>query len=248
MTVCSGNGIRENKQFILIDFLEILVIMNFMEKNNTLSPGKRLTNSLNLRKKIYDLVTDYLANEQYASITIRNICAQTEITASSFYNLYQTFDKFLCEYTIDQFYTFTLAHKNTNSLRGLKKIQYNYELVAQFAQQKGITYVQFLQQQCCKTLSIVNYRKIESETMSKIKIEDDIAYHEAICLNEISPNYKYEVLFTYMDLLVSSSLFNWCNSNGEIQLEDLINLLITDFLHFELNNERYKYICSIIGF
>lgn len=209
---------------------------------------KKASHTIEVKQQLYSVINKYLDKEEFSFITIRNITSQVGITPSSFYNSYKSFENFLYEFLINEFYSYAKENKEIKKLKGTEKIIRMYILVGKFAEDKGCKYIQFFQQLYCKTVSIFNYRELDNPTVDEIKQEQDIAYHEAVCLNEIPERYESKVIYRYLDLIVSSNIFNWCNSDGQINLLELINLFVNDFLLFELTDDRYKKLSKIIGF
>ena len=221
--------------------MDIFVIIEFMEENLGEIPGKRASHNKELRKNIYSAVAYYLENKLYESITVRGICSRANIKTSSFYNLYGSLESFLFEYLIDVFDTYaTESGRKKTNVRGVAKIIEGYMLFAKFADNKGVEYIQFFQKQYGVALLVSNYRLSENPVVSKIKHEFDIAYHEAVCLNEIDAKVESSVIFSYLDMIVYANLFNWCNNGGRINLLGITEFFLMDFLKSGITNEKIK--------
>lgn len=216
-----------------------------MDKS-TESIGKRaLQNQIN-KKNIYAAMRHYLEKGQYDKITVRNICDAADLKTSSFYHIYDSFENFVYFFLADEFYDYLIAHeRRLHQLNGIEKIISCYLFFIDFSHEKGIEYSRFFQKAYGMSLSIFNYSSLDNESIRTMREKLRSYYAEAVRLGEISYKYDDDVIFIYLDLIISSHLFAWCNMNGKIDIKRLTCLFFDRFFK-SLNDDMYDLLAKSI--
>jgi hypothetical protein len=212
-----------------------------MIKSTTL-PGKREIQRQANKDKLYGAMSYFLDHKQYDNVRVRNICNQAGLKTSSFYNLYGSFDIFIFNYLADSFYAYLKTEHNLiQKSKGLSGICVLYMLFDDFFyEKKGIVFTHFFMTNYASSLSLVNYMKLDNDSVRAIKIKSREFYQEAVDMKEIKSSYDPTLIFTYLDCVASGSLYTWCNMDGKVSLHELNYFLISEFFKNQLTDNYYK--------
>lgn len=197
--------------------------------------SKRDLNNRKNRDKLLNAMNQIIEKYDYDTVTIRNLCKMSGVSYGSFYNLFKTKENFLCYYLTSDFTkymdNYTATHtqiiQNMNSLEKSINI---FSCCAEYNIEKGLKFVSafysprnrslFPDPACPEQeysftplLRLARQYLSEAKEQKMLRSDADIEY--------IVHMYVY---------IFNGITFNWCISNGKLDITREINNCLTMFL------------------
>lgn len=172
-------------------------------------------------KKLLDAMNMIMEKYDYDTLTIRNICSVSGVSYGSFYNLFDSKEKFLTYYLTHDFIDFKRKYYENNdvfcSMNGIEKAIDIFVSCAAYNVEKGISFVSGFYSP--KNHDLSPYDKGENFYCFTPLAQEGQEYLQMAKENGIlQENVDLEEMIEEFCYIFNASTFNWCTARGKFDI------------------------------
>lgn len=187
------------------------------------------------KEKLLNAMEQIMEKYDYNTVTIRNICKVSGVSYGSFYNIFETKEKFLCYYLtsdfskfMDQYYE---KNKEFETLSLVEKSIDGFICCAKYNQEKGLHFVTGFYSPNNYSL----FPTTNSENGSEHSFEPLVAMakkylKEAVDQGMIKKNTNIEQTANTFCYIFNGITFNWCLSQGKFDIVEETKRILREYI------------------
>ncbi|WP_295290564.1 TetR/AcrR family transcriptional regulator [uncultured Catenibacterium sp.] len=182
--------------------------------------------------KLLDAMNEIIEKYDYDTLTIRNICSVSGVSYGSFYNLFETKEKFLTYYLTHDFISYKEAYYQENNLNAFNFIEQSIDIFvtcAKYNKSKGLKFISGFYSPNNYDLSPLNMNDhyfcftplVEEARHYLTQAKEQHLLKEDAPVEEIIKEYCY---------IFNGSTFNWCISKAQMDIVQDIKTRLTNYI------------------
>lgn len=182
--------------------------------------------------KLLDAMNEIIEKYDYDTLTIRNICSVSGVSYGSFYNLFDTKEKFLTYYLTHDFISYKEAYYQENNLNAFNFIEQSIDIFvtcAKYNKSKGLKFISGFYSPNNYDLSPLNMNDhyfcftplVEEARHYLTQAKEQHLLKEDAPVEEIIKEYCY---------IFNGSTFNWCISKAQMDIVQDIKTRLTNYI------------------
>lgn len=182
--------------------------------------------------KLLDAMNEIIEKYDYDTLTIRNICSVSGVSYGSFYNLFETKEKFLTYYLTHDFISYKEAYYQENNLNAFNFIEQSIDIFvtcAKYNKSKGFKFISGFYSPNNYDLSPLNMNDhyfcftplVEEARHYLTQAKEQHLLKEDAPVEEIIKEYCY---------IFNGSTFNWCISKAQMDIVQDIKTRLTNYI------------------
>jgi len=193
---------------------------------------KRQIKTKEIKHKLREAMQQIMEKYDYDTLTIRNICKVSGVSYGSFYNLFPTKEDFLRYYLTYDFVEYKNQYYKDNTrfekLNDIEKSIDIFKCCAEYNVHKGVKFIAGFYSSHNTSLFPVNeeFGKECSFTplLKEVRYYLERAKEAKLIPSNLDINKRsYEYCYIFNGIT-----FNWCVSNGQLEMADLTEKLLSD--------------------
>lgn len=198
--------------------------------------GKRALKNDQLRQKLIDAMEQLMTQYGYDTINIRAICKVSGVSYGSFYNLFESKEKFLVYYLTNDFLRFQKEYYAKNhqfqSLDPLEKVIDIYACCGLYNDSKGYEFISGFYSSHNYGLYLPPGGRAEGAYAFTPLYEESITYLAQAKENKlIHQDLDLDVVARKLCFLFNGVTYNWCISQGQISIVNEIRELFDLYIN-----------------
>lgn len=192
-------------------------------------------------KKLLDAMHIIMEKYDYDTLTIRNICSVSGVSYGSFYNLFDSKEKFLTYYLTHDFVDFKMKYYENNdafySMGGVEKAIDIFVSCAAYNVEKGLSFVSgFYSPKNCdlspynKGKNFYCFTPLVQEGLEHLKMaQKEGTLPQDTDLEEIIEEFCY---------IFNASTFNWCTAQGKFDIVADVRKRLNRYIQYVRISEK----------
>ncbi len=191
------------------------------------STNKQETRSDLSRQKILSAAIHIIQTQEISKFNVRTICKEAGLTTGAFYHLFDSKEDVINYYLM---YTFERYQKDVNALSKNKtaseKIRTIYQFMVKCYQEAGYEFMSYFY---VPTNPVLDFRhRPNNERMILEEVEVYLIQGQKD--GEIKPGIDLDQAKLEIGAIVTGFMFYWCVLKGDVDVADLIDIHLTNYL------------------
>lgn len=195
--------------------------------------SKREQKRIETLNKLTKAMTSIIDKYDFETLTIRNICSVSGVSYGSFYNLFDSKEKFLTYYLTNDFVDFEKSYYANNiefsSLNSIDKSIDIFVTCARYNLEKGLKFISAFYSPKNYELSPFNqdenffcFTPLVKEAKEYLKkAQEENILNKSVDIDAIIKEYCY---------LFNGSTFNWCIAGGNLDIVSDVKKRLTQYI------------------
>lgn len=184
-------------------------------------------------KKLVDAMNLIMDKYDFDTLTIRNICSISGVSYGSFYNLFDSKEKFLTYYLTHDFVAFKNDYyANNDAFDKMNSIEKSIDIFvscAVYNVEKGLKFVSGFYSS--KNYDLSPYNKGENFYCFTPLVNEALAYLKKAQTEKIlTKSANLDEMVEEYCYLFNASTFNWCTANGQFDIMEDVRKRLTMYV------------------
>lgn len=198
---------------------------------------KQKLNRIENKSKIVEATVQLLKEKGVEKVTVRNVCEKAGIAVGTFYYYFQNKDDLMFYFVSEGFYDVDFKSSENNITGRIIELYMN---MINHYKELGITFVKSFYSNTNSALSAYmtesDGKFVANSIMAKSEDEMDAAYRKGL----IVEGTDIHMLCNDLCTIVKGSVFEWCLSNGEMDIESVVSRILTRYIDSYLVKQNCK--------
>ncbi|MFA4917274.1 MAG: TetR/AcrR family transcriptional regulator [Syntrophales bacterium] len=193
--------------------------------NNIIDSPQKIK-SRKIKKKILEATDKLLYRYGYEYVTVRNICKKANISTGTFYHHFKNKDGLMRHYISVAYEIY--KKENTESWDELQSHERVIHLLTWLAKYYMDMGVGFVSSYFTSKNQALNYKNLDSLPKSHKEIIDDILslLEKAQTVGVLKTEPDPKDIYADLNILFLGTVFDWCTTLGNYNLEERVNKMI----------------------
>lgn len=193
--------------------------------------------SQQLKEKILLTVMQLIQEYGYEYVTVKNVCTAADISTGSFYHHFENKDELISYYFIAKYARYEAQFNEVTGDDIIKTVIRFYQLHIRYCMEQGLAFIEGFYTTENKNLRVDKSgdRSIHAPIITRTADAIEKAVLAGQLLEEINPLQ----LSRDLCILFKGCIFEWCVSDGELDLPDISRNMIRNYL-LGIATDKYR--------
>lgn len=196
--------------------------------------SKREQKRMETLNKLIDAMTSIIDKYDFDTLTIRNICSVSGVSYGSFYNLFDSKEKFLTYYLTNDFVDFEKTYYTNNDeftlLNSIEKSIDIFVTCARYNVEKGLKFIRAFYSP--KNFELSPFNQNENFFCFTPLVKEAKEYlKKAQEENILSRLIDIDIVIQEYCYLFNGCTFNWCIADGNLDIENDVKKRLTNYIN-----------------
>lgn len=211
-------------------------------KISGIQPSAREEKTRQNRQKLYDAVEQIMSLYDYNTVTIRNICKVSGVSYGSFYHLFDSKEAFLRFYLTHDFTIFMeqylKEHPSFAQMEPLEKCVEIFVCCASYNMKKGLNFISSFYSTKNTSLFPEQDQMEQEYSFTPLVTLGKQYLRQAQELGQLPETCDMNKMICEFCYLFNGITFNWCLSQGKLELESLVREMMGQRIQWEVEKHR----------
>lgn len=183
-----------------------------------------------VKEHIYKAAMELLREYGYEYITVKNICKLANVSTGSFYHYFKNKDDLMSNFFLEAYEKFTEEGMLQPSEDLLENILQFFLLYSEFCQEQGLDFIRNFYTPFNRSMDM----RLSSDSDGQCKLpsmaDAEIYIKEAQDKGILDTRITAEQLADDLCTIEKGCIYEWCVSDGEFMIRDLVERLLRNYL------------------